>query len=93
MIASIGAVCVSVCLVLVVVEAPPLPVLCQDVLLLPLPVFAFYDGPRLCLVVVVYLHGVGKGTHQLPVTLDELHVPAPPDHVVQSKSRKGSEMF
>ena len=32
---------------------------------------------------IVQLHRVGKCADQFPVSLDELHVPAPPDHVVQ----------
>ena len=71
--------------VLVLVKYPPLLVSGKYSVHLPLPVLALQDGPRLGVIVIVELHGVGKCTDQLPVALDELHVPAAPDDVVQAE--------
>ena len=34
---------------------------------------------------IVKLHWIGEGTNQFPVSFYELHVPTPPDNVVQSE--------
>ena len=78
--------------VLIFVKYSPLLILRQDDVHLPLPVFPLQYRPRLSLVVVVQLHRVGKCADQFPVSLDELHVPTPPDHVVQSELFLPSEL-
>ena len=79
-------------IVLIFVEYSPLFILRQNGVHLPLPIFPLKYRPRLRLVVVVKFHGIGKGTNKFPVTLDELHVPASPDHIVQSELVFPSEL-
>ena len=65
--------------ILILIENPPLLVLCQYAGHFPLPVLAHHQSPP-----ALRLQGVGKGHRQFLSVSDELHVPTSPDDVVQT---------